>query len=131
MSNERKNGDSSSLIKDAEEEDVMDEEGIRIPENIINDDADEGVVDVQESSSTSSLTSSTIPVVSSITESSYLPGTRVAVYDGPVSGKGKSRPSMIGRGIITSKRIDGSRYLDIPHVTINYTKSRKEVNSTN
>ena len=136
VSNESKNGESTTSTKDGAEEEVMDEEGIRIPENIINDDVDEGVMNEQESStsslssSSSTSISSSIPAVSSITESSYLPGTRVAVYDGPVSGKGKSRPSMIGRGIITYKKIDGSRYLDrpdYPNVAINYTKSRKEV----
>ena len=38
---------------------------------------------------------------------------------------------MIGRGIITSRPIDGKKYLDnsaeYPNVKVNYTKSRKEV----
>jgi hypothetical protein len=48
-----------------------------------------------------------------------------------LKGKGKSKAMMIGRGIITSRPIDGTRYLtsltDFASVSINYTPSRKEV----
>ena len=129
--------EESTSTRGAEEDDsLVDDEGIRIPGIIMTDENEEGEramateneTDMGSSSSSTTLRQTSMNSV--IKETSFPPGTRVAVYDKPLKGKGRSKPGMIGRGIITSRPVDGLRYInrsDMPEANIYYTPSRKEV----
>ena len=51
----------------------------------------------------------------------------VVVYNKAVKDKKAPKPTIIGRGVVTKRATDGTRYLNEDGITVNCTPSRKEV----
>lgn len=58
----------------------------------------------------------------------FIPGTDIVVYNRPCKSKGKIRPFIIAKGVITQRPIDGKQFvIGSSQFSANLTASRKEV----